>query len=83
MYKCQARRTSKKKAKVLSLKIFPGGSDGKESAFSAGYLGSVPGSRRSPGAGNTQYSCLENFMDRGAWQPTVHKVKESQTRRKD
>ena len=31
---------------------FPGGSEGKESAFSAGDLGSVPGSRRSPGEGN-------------------------------
>ena len=48
---------------------FPGGSDGKESAFSAGDLGSVPGLGRSPGEGNgnpLQYSCLENSMDRGA-----------------
>ena len=48
---------------------FPGGSDGKESAFSAGDLGSVPGVGRSPGEGNgnpLQYSCLENSMDRGA-----------------
>ena len=36
---------------------------------------SIPGSRRSPGVGNSnplQYSCLENFMDRGAWQALVH-----------
>ena len=49
---------------------FPGGSDGKESACSAGDLGSNPGSGRSPGEGhgNTlQYSCLKNSMDRGAW----------------
>ena len=42
---------------------FPGGSDGKESACSAGDLGSIPGSGRSPGEGNgnpLQYSCLEN-----------------------
>ena len=43
-------------------------------------LGSVPGSRRSPGEGNgnpLQYSCLENPMDRGAWRATVHGVAES------
>ena len=45
--------------------------------------GSIPGLGRSPGEGNgnlLQYSCLENPMDRGAWQATVHKVaKESDT----
>ena len=48
---------------------FPGGSDGKASAYSAGDLGSIPGSGRSSGEGNgnpLQYSCLENPMDRGA-----------------
>ena len=48
---------------------FSGGSDGKESACSAGDTGSIPGSGRSPGEGNGnpfQYSCLENSMDRGA-----------------
>ena len=47
---------------------FPGGSDDKESACSAGDLGSVLGSGRSPGEGNgypLQYSCLENSMNRG------------------
>ena len=47
---------------------FPGGSDGKASAYNAGDLGSIPGSRRSPGVGNGnpfQYSCLENTMDGG------------------
>ena len=47
-----------------------GGSDGKESAYNAGDLGSIPGSGRSPGEGNSyllQYSCLKNSMDRGAW----------------
>jgi len=56
---------------------FPGGSDGKESACNAGDLGSTPGSGRSPGEGKgnpLQYSCLENPMDRGAWQGTVHRV---------
>ena len=48
----------------------PGGSDYKESAYNAGYLGSTPGLSRSPREGNgnpLQYSCLENPMDRGAW----------------
>ena len=43
----------------------------------AGELASIPGSGRSPGKGNgnpLQYSCLENAMDRGAWQATVHGV---------
>ena len=50
---------------------FPGGSDSKESACSVGDPGSTPGSGRSPGERNSnplQDSCLENFMDRGAWQ---------------
>ena len=57
------------------LKGFPGGSGGKASARNAGDLGSILGSGRSPGEGNgnpLQYSCLENPMDRGAWQATVH-----------
>ena len=56
---------------------FPCSSVGKESACNAGDLGSIPGSRRPPGEGNSnslQYSCLENLMDRGAWQATVHGV---------
>ena len=42
--------------------------------------GSIPGSGRSPGVGNgnpLQYSWVENSMDRGAWQPTVHRVAKS------
>ena len=49
---------------------FPGGSDGKVSAYNAGDPSSIPGSGRSPGEGNgnpLQYSCLENPMDGGAW----------------
>ena len=63
-------------------KGFPGGSDGKESACNAGDLGSIPGSRSYLGEGNgnpLQYSCLENSMDRGAWQTTVHGVSKIQT----
>ena len=53
---------------------FPGGSDGKESAYNAGDLGLIPGSGRFPGEGNghpLQYSCLENSVDREVWQVTV------------
>ena len=56
---------------------------GKESACSAGNVrevGLIPGLRRSRGEGHgnpLQYSCLENSMDRGAWQATVHTVAES------
>ena len=56
---------------------FPRGSDGKVSAYNAGDLGLIAGSGRSPLVGNgnpCQYSCLENPMDRGAWQATVHGV---------
>ena len=65
---------------------FPGGSDGKESACNAGDVGSVPGLGRSPGEGDgnpLQYSCLENSMDTGAWQATVHGVAKSGTRLSD
>ena len=52
---------------------FPCGSDSKESACKAEGPGSILGSGISPGEGNgspLQYSCLENPMDRGAWQAT-------------
>ena len=60
---------------------FPGGSDGKESAFNAGDVDSNLGLGRSLAEGNgnpLQYSCLENSMDRGAWQTTVHGVTKNQ-----
>ena len=56
---------------------FPSGSVNKESACNAGDLGSILGLGRSPGVGTgnpLQYSCLENPMDRGAWQAIVHEV---------
>ena len=65
---------------------FPGGSVVKNppaNSGSAGDVGSIPGLERSPGVGNgspLQYSCLENPMDRGAWQTTVHRVAKDQTR---
>ena len=56
---------------------FPGGSLSKESACNAGDLSPIPGLGRSPGEGHgnpLQYSCLENPMNRGAWQAAVHGV---------
>ena len=56
---------------------FSCGSAGKESTCHVGDLGLIPGLGRSPGEGNgnpLQYSCLENPMDKGAWQATVHGV---------
>ena len=52
---------------------FPDSSVGKESTCNEGDMGSIPGSGRSSGGrhGSTlQYSCLENPMDKGAWQAT-------------
>ena len=52
------------------IRDFPGGSDGKASAYNARDLGSIPGSGRSSGGGNgtpLQYSYLENPVDGGAW----------------
>ena len=74
------------KASILRCSAFPGGLDGKASASKAGDLGSIPGLERSLGEGNgtpLQYSCLENPMDRGAWQATDHAVTESRTRLRD
>ena len=59
---------------------YPGGSDGKESVCNAGDLVSIPFLGRPAGEGNgnpLQYSCLENSMDRGAWQATVRGVTKS------
>ena len=67
---------------ALLLLGFPGGSVGKESACNARDLGSIPGLGRSPEEGNgypLQHSGLENSIDGGAWQATVHGVAKSQT----
>ena len=67
---------------LLEYFYFPGSSDGGETAHSAGDPGLIPGLGRSPREANCdpfQYSCLENPMDRGAWQATVHRVEKSQT----
>ena len=59
---------------------FPGGTVVKNLPANAGDVGSILGSGRSPRVGNgspLQNSCLENPMDRGAWQDTVHGVTQS------
>ena len=71
---------------LKSIWEFPGGSDGKESACNMRDPGLIPGLGRSPGEGNgypLQYHCLENSVDRGAWQAAVHGVTKSQTRLSD
>ena len=48
-------------------------------------MGSIPGSRRSPGEGHghpLQYSCLENSMAKGAWQAIVHRITKNRTQLK-
>ena len=68
---------------------FSGGSVGKELACNAEDtrdMGSVPGLGRSPGGGHSnpvQYSCLENPMDREAWQATVHRSQRVRHARSD
>jgi len=60
----------------------PSGSVVKNPPANAEDTGLVPGLARCPGEGNgnpLQYSCLGNFMDRGAWQATVHGVAKTQT----
>ena len=74
--------------RVWSLEDFPGGSVVKNPPANAEYAGNtslIPGLRRSPGGGYgnpLQYSCLENPMDGGGWQATVHRVAKSQTQLK-
>ena len=72
------------KSRCRSRRGFPCSSVGKESACSAGDLGSIPGLGRSPGEENgnpLQYPCLENLMDRGTWWAAVHGVAKSQAQR--
>ena len=60
----------------------PRGSVVKESTYQAGDMGSIPGSGKFPGEGNSnplQYSCLRNSIDRGAWPPTTHGLQKSWT----
>ena len=71
---------------VLICHYFSNFSNGKEYAYNAGDPTSIAGSLKSSGKGNgypLQYSCLENSMDRRAWQATVRGVAKSQTRLSD
>ena len=86
--KCDCFHTAKSLQQCPTLcvpgigKWFPGGSDGKASAYNAGDPGSIPGLGRSPGEGNgnpLQYSCQENPMNGGACQVTVHGVAKNRT----
>ena len=71
-----------------NIPAFPGGTSGKEPSCQCRRckrLGFDPGLGRSHGRGHDnplQYSCLENPMDRGDWQATVHRVTESWTHSK-
>ena len=65
---------------------FPGGASDKEPTLPVQVdvrdTGSIPGSGRCPGGGSgnpLQYSCLENPVDRGAWQATIPRVAKSRT----
>ena len=67
---------------LLYLLGFPDGSDGKNMPVMQEDPGVIHGLERSPGEGNgypLQYSCLENFMDRGGCRATVHGVTKSWT----
>ena len=77
--------TSKQTSECCLWYIYPqtGGSHTKETSRNVGNLGLVLGLGRSPGGGHgnpLQDSCLENPMDRGAWQATVHGLTKNGTR---
>ena len=83
---CQKNPLSKQSLFLIWCQLiswdFPSGQDGKESICNVGDPDSSLGLGRYPGEGNgnpLQYSCLENSMDRGTWQATVHGVPESRT----
>ena len=68
--------------RVLELPWWLSGKESAASARTAEYEDSIPELGKSPAEGNgnpLQYSCLENPMDREAWQVTVHRVAESHT----
>ena len=70
-------RSWSEKEEIWGREGFPGGAGGKESACNAGDPGLIPGLGRSPGGGHgnpLQYSCLENYMNRGDRWATAHGV---------
>ena len=67
---------------IIFVLCFPGGSAVKNPPANAGDMGLIPGLGRSPGGGNgnpLQHSCLQDPMNRGTWQATVHGITESWT----
>ena len=67
---------------MKEFKGFPGGSVSKEYTSDVGDKCLISGSGRFSGRGHGnpyQYSCLENPMDKGAWQATVHRITKSRT----
>ena len=71
---------------IHALLGFPGGPGSKAASCTAGHLGPIPGSGRSPGGGNgspLQCSRLENVIDRGAWWTAVHGATKSRTQLSD
>ena len=86
MKKSKVKRVAGKKKKSSALRRmdldFPVGAMVRNLPANPGDAGLIPGSERSPGLGNDyplQHSCLENSMDRGDWQTTVHGAAKSQT----
>ena len=73
-------RISELPRKLRGLPQWLGGKESTCNAGTAREVGSIPGSERLLGGrldDALQYSCLENHMDRGAWQAAVHRVSES------
>ena len=85
MYEWMIQRLGQKKffRDISFCYELPGWFIGKVSASNAGATGDVcstPGLGSFPGGGHgtpLQYSCLENPMDKGAWQTTVHRIAKS------
>ena len=81
-YNLQIKKLDPQNALLQRKWCFPGVSQVKASACNVGDPGSIPVSGKSPGEGNgnpLQYSCLQNPMDRGAWQAMVYGAAESWT----
>ena len=79
-------KKSTEKAGIILVMGFPGGSVVKNPPANARDASSIPGLGRSPGEGNgnpLQCSCMENPMDRGTWQATIHGVAKSWTQLND
>ena len=77
------KESDKRYIYLYTIHTHPGGSVVKNLPANAGDAGLIPGSGRYPGGGNgnpLQYSCLENPMNKGLWQATVHGITKNQIR---